>query len=462
MASTNPKRRRHRRSFGAIRELPSNKFQASFKDLSGEIHLAPQTFATREAADKFLAIKQGEQIAEQEAQSSGRWLLDRNRGAITLGEYLEKYLETKEDWSEGTRELNERLAKNYIFKPVENNWLADKRLDGISPLMVREWFAAVQRATFESSVKVRTPKPLNNSAAAKLWAKSLGLPVEPLGKVSSKLLGQWQAAGSPQLRQLRVAPEASPAGRVTAAKAYALLKQVFNTAIYDELIDRNPAKDKNATLVRSRSRKAATIEQVEALALAVPPRYRAAVLLAAYSGLRQGELYGLARKHFNFAAKSVEVERSVKKRQGKAAYLGTTKTAGSVRLVILPETIAEALQAHLEIFTGADPEALIFPTSQGNLVTSSALSDWYIPAREKAGLPELTWHELRHTGATMAASTGASLTALMARLGHTSVRAALHYQKLTATDDAQIAKGIEAKIAGAKLYALDDFREATA
>ena len=462
MASTNPKRRRHRRSFGAIRELPSGKFQASFKDLSGEIHLAPKTFATREAADKFLAIKQGEQIAEQEAQSSGRWLLDRNRGAITLGEYLERYLETKQDWSEGTRELNERLAKNYIFKPVESNWLADKRLDGISPLMVREWFAAVQRATFESSLLVRTPKPLNNSAAAKLWAKSLGLPVEPLGKVSTKLLRQWQAAGSPQLRQLRVAPEASPAGRVTAAKAYSLLKSVFNAAIYDELIDRNPAKDKNATLVRSRTRKAATVEQIEALAISVPPRYRAAVLLAAYSGLRPGELFGLARKHFNFATKSVQVERSVKKRQGKAAHLGTTKTAGSVRLVMLPETIAEALQAHLELFTGAEPEALIFTTSQGNLVTSSALSSWYIPAREKAELPELTWQELRNTGATMAASTGASLKALMNRLGHTSARAALHYQKLTATDDEQIAKGIEAKLARAKLYALDDFREATA
>jgi hypothetical protein len=52
MASNQTKRRRHRRSFGAIRQLQSGNFQASYKDLNGEIQRAPQTFATREAADK--------------------------------------------------------------------------------------------------------------------------------------------------------------------------------------------------------------------------------------------------------------------------------------------------------------------------------------------------------------------------------------------------------------------------
>lgn len=76
MASNQPKRRRHRRSFGAIRQLASGNYQASFKDLTGNNHVAPQTFKTREAADQFLATKQAEQIAEQEARKAGRWLLD--------------------------------------------------------------------------------------------------------------------------------------------------------------------------------------------------------------------------------------------------------------------------------------------------------------------------------------------------------------------------------------------------
>ena len=102
MASNQSKRRRHRRSFGAIRELPSGKFQASFKELSGEIRQAPQTFTTREAADKYLAVKQSEQIAEKQAHEAGRWILNKDRGAIPLGDYIKRHFATKQDWAART------------------------------------------------------------------------------------------------------------------------------------------------------------------------------------------------------------------------------------------------------------------------------------------------------------------------------------------------------------------------
>jgi integrase len=462
MASNQTKRRRHRRSFGAIRQLKSGNFQASYKDLNGLIQRAPQTFATREAADQFIAVKQADLIAEREAQKSGRWLLDANRGAITLGEYLSRYMHAKQDWSERTRELNERLAARWIMEAVEGHCLADKRLDAISPFMVREWFAAVQRSTHESALQARTPKPLNESAAAKRWASQNGQKVEPLGKASRSLIDQWKAAGAPQLRTLEVSADYSPAGRSTAKQVYSLLKSVFNAAIYDELIERNPAKDKTATIVRSRPSKVATIEQIEALSQAVPARYRVAVLLAAYTGLRQGELFGLARKHFNAKTNTITVERSVKRLQGKPAYIGKTKTAGSVRTVELPLQITRELEQHLKSYGVTDDEALIFTTGGGKLMTSSELCSWFIPARDRVGMSGFKWHWLRSTGATIAASTGASLPALMNRLGHTSVRAAMIYQKLNANDDARIAAGIESQLASAKIYALDDFREATA
>ena len=462
MASNNSKRRRHRRSFGAVRQLPSGKFQASYKDLDGLICKAPKTFSSREAADQFLAVKQAAQITEQEARESGRWLLDKDRGSITLGDYIFRHFATKHDWAERTRELNERLAKRWILSPVEGHLLANKRIDSITPFMVREWFAAVQRATHESALAARTPKPLNESAAAKRWASQNGQQVEPLGKASQLLIKQWKAAGAPQLRTLEASADYSPAGRTTAAQVYSLLKSIFNAAIYDELIERNPAKDKAATIVRSRPSKVATIEQVEALSQAVPARYRVAVLLAAYTGLRQGELFGLARKHFDATAHTVTVERSVKRLQGQPAYLGKTKTAGSVRTVELPATIGRELSLHLAQYCGASDNALIFTTGGGQLMTSSELCTWFIPARNRVGLLGFKWHALRHTGATIAASTGASLPALMNRLGHTSVRAALHYQKLMATDDEKIAAGIESKLASAKIYELDAFREASA
>lgn len=462
MASNQLKRRRHRRSFGAIRQLASGNFQASYLDLDRRTQIAPQTFKTREAADQFLAVQQAALIAEQEARKAGRWQLDKNRGAILLGDYIERHFATKQDWADRTRELNERLARRWILSPVGGQYLADKNLDSITPLMVREWFAAVQRASFDSATIAKTPKPLNNSAAAKQWAKIKRIDCDRLGRASAELLEQWQAAGSPQPFKPVVSSELSPAGKTGAAQTYRLLKSIFNAAIEDELLDRSPVKDKTATQVRSRKTQAATGEQVAELAAQVPARYKAAVLVAAYGCFRQGEQFALARKHYNAFNRTITIEGAVKKLKGRPAFIGTTKTKGSERTIVLPRVAAEALELHLSQFVDSDPDSLIFTNGQGSLVTSAELCGWWIPARNRAGLPTLRWHDLRSTGLTIAASTGASISALMNRAGHSSVRAAMIYQRLTATDDQKIADSIDSQLDTAKLYELAQFREATA
>ena len=63
-------------------------------------------------------------------------------------------------------------------------------------------------------------------------------------------------------------------------------------------------------------------------------------------------------------------------------------------------------------------------------------------ARESVGLPDLHFHDLRHTGGTLSAATGATLKELMARLGHSSVRAAMIYQHATRDRDQAIAKAL--------------------
>lgn len=96
--------------------MQSGNYQASFKDLSGSIQPAPQTYSTREAADRFLTQKQAEQIAAIEAQKSGRWLLDTNRGAIPFGDYAKRYFDTKQDWSERIA-ATEFFFDSWIGKP---------------------------------------------------------------------------------------------------------------------------------------------------------------------------------------------------------------------------------------------------------------------------------------------------------------------------------------------------------
>lgn len=69
-------------------------------------------------------------------------------------------------------------------------------------------------------------------------------------------------------------------------------------------------------------------------------------------------------------------------------------------------------------------------------------------ARAVAGRPDLRWHDLRHTGSTMAAQAGATLAELMNRLGHSDVRAALIYQHATAERDAELARKLSSMAEG--------------
>ncbi|WP_289019985.1 hypothetical protein [uncultured Ornithinimicrobium sp.] len=76
----------------------------------------------------------------------------------------------------------------------------------------------------------------------------------------------------------------------------------------------------------------------------------------------------------------------------------------------------------------------------------STLNKAWHPAWAAAGRPDLRWHDLRHTGAVFAAQAGATLAELMARLGHSTHKAALRYQHAAADRDARIAEALSAMV----------------
>ncbi|WP_435130369.1 tyrosine-type recombinase/integrase [Actinacidiphila sp. bgisy144] len=100
-------------------------------------------------------------------------------------------------------------------------------------------------------------------------------------------------------------------GEPTVAKAYALLRTIMGTAVADDLIRRNPCQIKNGGTVHTPERPTATIPEVFALADAVQPRYRVLVLLAAFCGLRWGELMGLRRQDIDADGGTIRVRGSV-------------------------------------------------------------------------------------------------------------------------------------------------------
>ncbi|MFC4061189.1 tyrosine-type recombinase/integrase [Planomonospora corallina] len=126
---------------------------------------------------------------------------------------------------------------------------------------------------------------------------------------------------------------------------------------------------------------------------------------------------------------------------------GPPKSRAGSRTVAIPSAIVPALRDHLAEFTGPEPESLVFAGARGARMRRSNFyraSKW-VEIRKKIGCPELHFHDLRHTGNTIAAGSGASLRDLMERMGHDSVRAALIYRHRT-TEDRKIADAMNGRI----------------
>jgi integrase len=236
------------------------------------------------------------------------------------------------------------------------------------------------------------------------------------------------------------------------AHAYGLLRTLTTTAVADELLTANPCRIRGAGSAKTQHQpKVASLDELEVMVDAMPPRYRLMVLLAAWCAMRFGELAELRRGDVDLDARLVRVQRGMTRANGEV-FIGDPKGTSSAgrRPVSIPPHLIPLVEAHLQAHVGDGAGALLFPARHGGSMAPSSLYKVWYPAREKAGRPDLRFHDLRHTGATLAAATGATLADLMSRLGHSTPAAALRYQHAAADRDAAIAEALsgfaEAKV----------------
>lgn len=119
---------------------------------------------------------------------------------------------------------------------------------------------------------------------------------------------------------------------------------------------------------------------------------------------------------------------------------GDPKSEAGVRDIAIPPNIVPAIKQHLAKHVGPEQDALLFPAKNGGHLQPSTVYRHFYKAREKAKRKDLRWHDLRHSGAVMAAQSGATLAELMARLGHSTHHAALRYQHQAEGRDRAIAE----------------------
>jgi integrase len=247
----------------------------------------------------------------------------------------------------------------------------------------------------------------------------------------------------------------------TAAKCYRLLSSILRTAVTDGLILSSPCKVDGAGIERPLERPIATLAEIESLTLAMPEHLRLLVPLATWCQLRRGEFLGLRRKDIDALHLKIRVEQSRTFTMEGRSIVKQPKTAAGHRNLAVPPFLMIQIVDHLERFTGGTPDSLVFTGKTGVLLMRNVLQTSWARARLSVGRKDLHLHDLRHTGLTLAAATGATTAELMHRAGHSSAAAALRYQHATQDRDRVLADALEVLVKPSEVTPLLKERRAT-
>lgn len=235
--------------------------------------------------------------------------------------------------------------------------------------------------------------------------------------------------------------------RRTCDLSYSLLRTVMLAALDDGLIEKSPVAIKGAGRpARRRSITPMTPPEVQAVADAMPDRWRLGVLFGAWLALRSGEVRELRRRDIDLDKGVVRVSRGVA-RAGAVLYAGEPKTEAARRTVAIPEPLNADVRRHLREFTQLGPDGLLFwdPATGGHVADGAWRYAWQV-ACKTAGVSGYTFHDLRHTGLTYAATSGATVRELQVMAGHTTATMALRYQEVAADHMAVVVTGLGALI----------------
>lgn len=338
-----------------------------------------------------------------------------------------------------------KLAGNYVDPHAGKLLVADYASQWLAGLDVRPSTAARNRSLINTHIVPR-------------WGAT------PIGAVRPADVAAWR-------QELQVSPS-------TVATILTLFKSMLGDAVDHGLLPANPIEKVKLPRVEREEMRFLTPQEVQALAEAIDPRYRALVYVGAYGGLRIGELAGLQVGDLDMLRGVVSVERQVVEVAGKLT-VGPLKTKAARRRVKLPRFVVEELAVHLATFASLGPHQdnpdkaawsaekanalgisaplgnspaemtglsqqtvsrvtqerkdalvsngqfgqLVFPAPNGGPLSRTAFRQrFWVPAAARGQLAGTRVHDLRHTAVALWIAAGAGAKQITARAGHTSVR----------------------------------------
>lgn len=201
---------------------------------------------------------------------------------------------------------------------------------------------------------------------------------------------------------------------------YRYVSTIFKAAVSDRLIASSPCVGVKLPKVDREKIVPLDTKTVEAIIDAAPSRFRALILMAAGTGLREGELLGLTADNLQMLRRQVEVTQQLVLVPGGPPYLAPPKTKAGRRTVPLPRVVVDALAAHMAEFPPGE-QGLIFTSQRGAPVRRNTFNQMWTRTVKRAGVPStVRFHALRHYYASLLIRHGESVKVVQARLGHAS------------------------------------------
>src|SRR6266511_1031614 len=278
----------------------------------------------------------------------------------------------------------ERFLTTVEASKLRGEWVAPER----SRLTVGEWASEWMAGRVHLKPKtIASYESLLRTRILPRWA------AVPLASITNAKVVAWVAGLQ--------ADDLSPS---RTRQAYQILSAMLDAAVRDRRLPSNPAAGVNLPRIPRKERRYLDHAQVEALADECGP-YRPLVLTLAYCGLRWGEAAALRLRRVDLMRGRLEIAEAVTEVNGHLVF-GPPKTH-QTRSVPLPAFLRDELTVHV---AGRAPDAFVFCAPGGGVLrVSNFRRRWFDAATRAAGLDGLVPHELRHTAASLAIASGASV-----------------------------------------------------
>ena len=244
----------------------------------------------------------------------------------------------------------------------------------------------------------------------------------------------------------RLSGDLSPA---TVSVVHRHVSAIFKAAVLDRRIASSPCAGVSVPKPRRARVEPVATDTVVAIRSAMPEHLRALVTLAAGTGLRQGEAFGLTVDRVDFLRRRLVVDRQLTTVTGRAPQFGPPKTDAGHRTIPLPAVVVDELAEHLRRFPRG-PGGLVFTNGNGDPLRRSAFNTAWRRAASSAGAEGVVFHALRHYYASLLIRHGESVKTVQERLGHASAVETLDtYSHLWPDSDDRTREAVDAVLGAA-------------